>query len=41
MMCCRSDRRLTSGKLLVKRRRRDVQMNTEVRDLQEPQKKSG
>jgi 4-hydroxy-3-polyprenylbenzoate decarboxylase len=29
-----------TGKLLVKRRRKDVRMNTEVRDLQEPQKKS-
>jgi 4-hydroxy-3-polyprenylbenzoate decarboxylase len=28
-----------TGKLLVKRRRKDVRMNTEVRDLQEPQKK--
>jgi len=26
------------GKLLVKRRRKDVRMNTEVRDLQEPKK---
>jgi 4-hydroxy-3-polyprenylbenzoate decarboxylase len=30
-----------TGKLLVKRRRKDVRMNTEVRDLQEPPKKSG
>jgi len=29
-----------TGKLLVKRRRKDVRMNTEVRDLQEPRKKS-
>ena len=29
-----------TGKALVKRRRKDVRMNTEVRDLQEPQKKS-
>src|SRR6266699_1422859 len=29
-----------TGELLVKRRRKDVRMNTEVRDLQEPQKKS-
>jgi len=28
-----------TGKLLVKRRRKDVKMNTEVRDLQEPRKK--
>ncbi len=27
-----------TGKLLVKRRRKDVKMNTEVRDLQEPKK---
>jgi UbiD family decarboxylase len=29
-----------TGKELVKRRRKDVRMNTEVRDLQEPKKKS-
>jgi 4-hydroxy-3-polyprenylbenzoate decarboxylase len=29
-----------TGKLLVKRRRKDVRMNTEVRDVQEPGKKS-
>jgi UbiD family decarboxylase len=29
-----------TGKLLVKRRRKDVRMNTEVRDLQEPREKS-
>src|SRR5712671_4189574 len=29
-----------SGELLKKRRRKDVRMNTEVRDLQEPRKKS-
>jgi 4-hydroxy-3-polyprenylbenzoate decarboxylase len=28
-----------TGKLLVKRRRKDVKMNTEVRDLQEPKKR--
>jgi 4-hydroxy-3-polyprenylbenzoate decarboxylase len=28
-----------TGKMLVKRRRKDVKMNTEVRDLQEPRKK--
>jgi len=27
-----------TGKLLVRRRRKDVKMNTEVRDLQEPKK---
>ena len=29
-----------TGELLVKRRRKDVRMNTEVRDLQDPRKKS-
>jgi hypothetical protein len=29
-----------TGKLLVKRRRKDVRMNTEVRDLKEPPEKS-
>jgi UbiD family decarboxylase len=29
-----------TGRLLVKRRRKDVRMNTEVRDLQEPRKKT-
>jgi 4-hydroxy-3-polyprenylbenzoate decarboxylase len=28
-----------TGKLLVKRRRKDVRMNTEVRDVQEPKQK--
>ncbi len=28
-----------TGELLVKRRRKDVRMNTEVRDVQEPSKK--